>query len=482
MATRPLTDHEYRINGNEWIACDNSNTLDNENGTYTIFEGLQENIPIGGLEVRVKSINGFPPSEVLVNNSEFTATLPLDNTILDPESVSNLLYYGLSDSENNDIVSGKVATLANNNGSLGDLSQSDESKRPVFMNNGGLNNLPYMSFSTGIKISLPSISVSMPLTIYMVLKQNSFGDGKTILDFGSGFTSGIVQKLISGVNSLSLVNNLNWVPASKNYYKQKWSLFCFVFNGNQSTLGADKEPLLKRKGESPGNSAMTTLSIGGDNNPSFDVMALAVYNTTLTDQQDLRIGNFFKQKYNFLTDTYVISLGDSITEGYNSTNMETQSYVALVCNGLNADMLNYGISGTTVNSPTDSNSLMNIYQNLQFLKTNTGYLTFCYGTNDFIDEQWKIDYKNVISYFITYGFDKSKTVIISPPYQSNKETKLELALSYIEEISNELDILFADCYTFTKNNGGDSLLTDGTHPNNLGHQYMSEVILSAINA
>lgn len=73
MAIRQLTDHEYRINDGSWIGCTSSNTIDNEDGTYTITDGLNMVIPIGGLEVRVKSIEINPPSTVLTNNIAFTA-------------------------------------------------------------------------------------------------------------------------------------------------------------------------------------------------------------------------------------------------------------------------------------------------------------------------------------------------------------------------------------------------------------------------
>ena len=73
MAFRPLTDHEYRINNGSWVGCTLSNTDDNGDGTYTIKQGLDVDIPIGGLEVRVKAIGINPASNVLVNNTAFVA-------------------------------------------------------------------------------------------------------------------------------------------------------------------------------------------------------------------------------------------------------------------------------------------------------------------------------------------------------------------------------------------------------------------------
>jgi len=68
---RPLTDHEFQINGGAWIACAGGNTADNGDGTYTINSGLDIDIPIGGLKVRVKSIGTNPASSELSNTVAF---------------------------------------------------------------------------------------------------------------------------------------------------------------------------------------------------------------------------------------------------------------------------------------------------------------------------------------------------------------------------------------------------------------------------
>ncbi|QEC79048.1 GDSL-type esterase/lipase family protein [Mucilaginibacter ginsenosidivorax] len=68
---RPLTDHEYQINGGEWIGCTTSNCTDHGDGTYTITDGLDVNIPIGSLKVRVKALGINPASAVLQNTAAF---------------------------------------------------------------------------------------------------------------------------------------------------------------------------------------------------------------------------------------------------------------------------------------------------------------------------------------------------------------------------------------------------------------------------
>jgi lysophospholipase L1-like esterase len=70
---RPLTDHEYKINAGAWTGCISGNTTDNGDGTYTIHSGLNVDIPIGGLKVRVKTIGINPPSSELSNSVAFNA-------------------------------------------------------------------------------------------------------------------------------------------------------------------------------------------------------------------------------------------------------------------------------------------------------------------------------------------------------------------------------------------------------------------------
>ncbi len=74
---RPLTDHEYQVNGGAWMPCTLSNTTNNGDGTYTITNGLNIVIPIGSLRVRVKSIGINPASSALENTVAFN--IPISN-------------------------------------------------------------------------------------------------------------------------------------------------------------------------------------------------------------------------------------------------------------------------------------------------------------------------------------------------------------------------------------------------------------------
>lgn len=71
----PMTEHEYQINSSPWIGCTLLNTSDNGDGTYTITDGLDTNIAIGDLKVRVKALGTNPASEALLNTVAFTSPL-----------------------------------------------------------------------------------------------------------------------------------------------------------------------------------------------------------------------------------------------------------------------------------------------------------------------------------------------------------------------------------------------------------------------
>lgn len=479
-----LTNYEYRyrITGSDFIlpiTCNSTNSVDNLDGTITIIDIPDEDIATGDFQVRVKSIGINPPSDWLVSDADYTFTSPLDTTILRPDEVSTLLFDGDFSSELNTIINGKVATLKNLNGTIGDLSQPTDVNRPDYFASGGLNNLPYARFNANKVLSSISVNVDLPYTMYIVVKQNSFLDGGIVVDFGEGFTTGVVQKTILGVQSLSIVNNGTWVPKDSKYYSNDY--MCYGLEISPETFGAwvqkGKQP--KTLGLNSGQyTKMSRLSIGstGSNFSEFDIQYLCLFEGSLTPLQNLRLTNFFKDKFNLPPDEYLLSFGDSITMGANSTDYYSNSYVGLLSQYLNVGYCNRGITSTAVSGSSNPDNLINIYQDLDFVKTNTGYLTFSYGTNDTPSATWENDYKNIIQYFIDKGFDKSKIAIVTPPYQSVQELKLEEVLTRTANIASELNIIFVDCFTFMKNNGGDTLLSDGKHPNDAGHQIMAQLI------
>lgn len=72
MSKRSLTAHEYKVNSGAWTGLDGTNSIDNRDGTYTIIGGLNMDIPISGLQVRVKAMDFNPASASLYNAVAYT--------------------------------------------------------------------------------------------------------------------------------------------------------------------------------------------------------------------------------------------------------------------------------------------------------------------------------------------------------------------------------------------------------------------------
>lgn len=108
---RPLTDHEYQINGGIWTGCTSINTTDNGDGTYLIHDGLNIDIPINGLKIRVKSIGNNPVSNVLSNIVPFTSTAPIKKV--------QLLFFG-------DSITGGIGTTSTGSSQSGDFNKGND--------------------------------------------------------------------------------------------------------------------------------------------------------------------------------------------------------------------------------------------------------------------------------------------------------------------------------------------------------------------
>jgi len=108
---RPLTDHEYQVNGGAWIGCTALNTTDNLDGSYTINVGLDVDIPIGGLKVRVKALGINPVSAELTNTVAFNAVAPEKNI--------QLVFFG-------DSITGGIGTTGTGTSETGDFNKGND--------------------------------------------------------------------------------------------------------------------------------------------------------------------------------------------------------------------------------------------------------------------------------------------------------------------------------------------------------------------
>jgi len=399
-----------------------------------------------------------------------------------PASLTGVVFWGdITDPTKIITSSGKISQITDKSGSGNNLVQASSGAQPSYFSSGGSNNKAYISLSDGKSIT-KNLTLAQPYTIYMLARVNDFLNNGTILQFSAEFTNAISLKTVEGVNSLTAVANSAWRPRGTNYLKEdKWVLLAFrVLDGGIVNPSIDNQTIetTNAYGDlSIGTASMSKLSIGGDFTPNFDISELLVLDHVPSVEQDAKIRNYFLAKYQPPLEDFLYAYGDSITAGFNSTDRLLNGYVGLVANDLGINHYNYGISGTSVQPSTGTN-LIDIYNTKNL--SRKGYLILAYGTNDTIDASWKSTYKNIIQYFIERGFDKNKICIVSPPYQSDKLTKLTTCRQYCSEISTELGIRFADWWTWSKDNGGDSLLADGTHPTTIGHSHGATIVLAAL--
>lgn len=492
---RPITDFEfrYRITGGSfgsWTGCNSDNTTDNLNDTYTVITIPIAAIAIGDFQVRVKSISGAPAGAILANDVAFTTFSSLDTTILSPFDTiagNTVKFIGFFDHVDNTITDGKVEVLKNlkTGSSIGDLSQSNSSKRPTYFSTGGGNDLGYAKFVDGKILELLSgVTIPQPFTIHLFLRQTvEHNHFKYLVNLHSSSTVGIFH-IDSGETPpiLTLAAGVNFQPIYKGSFKQKWMLGEFTFNGLDSKICFDKQPAVFVGTNSPGADGCNQIILGNDDTDEFDLQAIVITEGELTEEQSLRLGNYFNDRYGLTTAAYGNAWGDSITVGFNATDKETQSYMALVQAEFGFDFINKAVSGGRLNYPSDLPlSFMPYYLTKELIKSNIGWIFLCYGTNDIIDLSWKNDMLTVVTHFLDYGYDPNKFVLISPPYQSDKVVKLELLVEYLTDIAAAKGVIFADCYSYMEVNGGDTLLADGTHPNDAGHAIMAQVIIDAVN-
>ena len=195
-------------------------------------------------------------------------------------------------------------------------------------------------------------------------------------------------------------------------------------------------------------------------------------------------------------------LGDSITEGCGATSSD-KFYVNQVAKILNAEALNYGISGTRIAKQKEVSELAiwdyDFLSRAETMEDGVDLVIVFGGTNDYghglaplgsIDDQTSYTFfggvKTLINYLIDrYG--KEKIIVVSPLRRYQDEQKdpfngvsLSTYVSIESYVCNVLGVKFLDLF----NNGipkpetaeGDKYTVDGLHPSDFGHRFIAEKI------
>ena len=202
-----------------------------------------------------------------------------------------------------------------------------------------------------------------------------------------------------------------------------------------------------------------------------------------------------------LSDKRIAFLGDSITEGVGADNM--YGYVNYVNEYTGADCVNYGISGTRIarqKKPTvESLSFdLDFCMRAEKIDGKFDFIVIFGGTNDFghgdadfgvfSDRTPDTFYGALHTLYktVTEMHPESKIVVLTPIFRTDdielskvKGRHLSDYVSAIKEVAEYYKLSIFDIFM-----DGDtplieeSLLADGLHPNNKGHQKLAKLVIS----
>lgn len=193
--------------------------------------------------------------------------------------------------------------------------------------------------------------------------------------------------------------------------------------------------------------------------------------------------------YDVVTSLYgkkVAFIGDSIVQGRFAKNGSSVNMVASKpYSNLISEVIgefnphNYGIGGALVYN-SDWKSL---YLNCSNV---SGYDTVfvCAGTNDYGNDVSENDFRTAFQYVInTLKENNDKVIVCTPTYRTSKTGTNNVGLSlsdYVDiekELATETEVKIIDLYSLTNNSNWIAHIPDGLHPDEIGHQILSNLIL-----
>lgn len=174
----------------------------------------------------------------------------------------------------------------------------------------------------------------------------------------------------------------------------------------------------------------------------------------------------------------VACVGDSITEGWASTNLDTQSYPAHLQKllGDGYDVRNFGIGGRTAMKVADG---MTPYWNETFFTQSKNFnpdvVLLMLGTNDVVTNNWndgETYYTDLKALVETYqNLSSSPTVYLATPstaFDAAHPEKLQnKAVPIVKQVAQETGATLVDINALTANNG--AYYPDGIHPSDEGY-------------
>lgn len=399
------------------------------------------------------------------------------------------LWNDFTNAANLTLVSGAISQANDLSGNGNHLVQATAGNRPLHAANGGQNNLGYANFNSVSKsLLLGSLVHAQPYTMYIVFAMDGYSDNARIVELGSGITFGLSQKLGSVTKTAyALVADVNWTPRIPYHAPASFGLAHGTYNFGGSVLRYNKVlPSLKDSVGGPGNTSTAYFKLGGG--VPQRVHEVLFYNRAIyaNSADDLAIKAYLYSKYQFAPNNTLVAFGDSITQGTgNST--ELTKWSSVLAARLGYIDSNQGISSTTmasVGGVTGQNGRDRYTYQLMGGSTNDT-LVIMYGTNDGNDTAYQTDYTFVMDQVIAAGYDPNKIVLCSPITRIDSPAGnggLTGKRNFVQALASSKGCHFADTYQAYINAGTTSLMADNTHPNDAGHQLISDTVYNALTA
>lgn len=405
-----------------------------------------------------------------------------------PSQVASLaMWYDISDAASITQSGGVISKISDKSGNARHL-EATHTAFPTYSATGGGNDKAYINISPTKDIYINGLSIPQPYVVYLVVKQKTFVDNKNIFVLNmSNNQSGIAHKTISGKNkTVPWYNGVGLMDVNSDAYKNKFMLLSTKWNGANSTFRINNEqigfPFAARAG---GTQAISAFGLGYYSFTSdCDIQEVLVYAADVSAMDDLKIRSYLTLKYSLLPTPYITCFGDSITQGYNSTDRQYNSWAALVASEMGYNLCNNGITSTTVYDfhatvhGVPGQNLIDIYSRA-FEGPHLGeWVIFGYGQNDKSGSPgttWKNQYKAIVQEFINKGYSPSKIIIHTPPVGTADANATAMNV-YIAQIASELGTKYFDFSAYFVANGGMSWMADGLHPNDTGHRQIADKI------
>jgi lysophospholipase L1-like esterase len=191
-----------------------------------------------------------------------------------------------------------------------------------------------------------------------------------------------------------------------------------------------------------------------------------------------------------LTSNGWIFRGDSITRGSQTSDPVTKRWPYLLCANKGKVELNHGNDGQALCRTTGYQSTIE----KEYVYTPSTKIFIAYGVNDafannsfpgsWTTTEFLANLESIILYLIyKKNWLITEIVLVSCTYATNATllARLPNYNAVIQSLAIKYGIQYCDVYTYMMNNGGASLLADGTHPNDAGHQVIANYMIANVS-